>query len=239
MRSDLIAAGMIRSWLDTHAPEVAQDWAFQPDEELNGFVKRIKSVMAEIDAQFVSQAAIARTAIEHWRLRDVAILGGGTPSPLSPRPDQALYFTDANPAVIDEVSKLGYSVRRVDIQNLSDLRLLTGARTAIATGLFHFLDDEAAWGTFENLYQAGFEQVIFNNMNKNVPDDLAANWAKMGHTPYRRDPQDIQVLLPDHWELMEAINAPRFLSYNRQLGDAFSKLADINTVYRIIRRQTA
>jgi hypothetical protein len=235
MRSDLIAAGMVRSWLEANAPHMTESWSFEITEEIQGFINRVKMLLPDVDAQFVSQAAVPRTAITHWNLTDVAVLGGGMASPLSPHPHEALYYTDINPAVVEEVGELGYNTRQVDARSLDDLKTLVGAKTALAIGLIHFLDDAAARQTFANLLDAGFERVVFNNMNNNVSDELAGNWHKLGFVLYRREPEDIRALLPSGWTMQEAVIASEFLSHNPDMGDKLSRLIDLHHVYLLER----
>lgn len=237
MRSDLIAAGMVRSWLQVHAPHMLNGWNFEMTEEISGFVGRIKSILDDIDAQFVTQAALPRTALAYWNLEDVAVLGGGTPSPLAPEPDQVRYYTDINPVVVDEVAQLGYETRTVDIRNPDDLNTLSGARAALAIGLFHFLDEDAGRQALQNLYDTGFEQVVFNNMNRNVSHDLVENWAKLGYVLHRREPDEVQALMPAGWQMDEAIKVSDFLKHNPDLGQRLSETAtsDLHYVYLLSR----
>ncbi len=235
MRSDLIAAGMVRSWLDANAPHLIEDWSFDMTDELYGFINRVKTMVADIDAQFVTQAAVPRTAISHWNLSDVAVLGGGMPSPFSPRPHEVRYYTDINPVVVDEVGRMGYPTRQVDVRNLDDLKSLEGASTALAIGLFHFLDDVAARQTLSNLLEAGFERFVFNNMNMNVTDELVETWGKLGFVLYRREPDDLRVLLPDGWQMQHAISVSDFLVHNPDLGEKLSQLTDLHNIYMLKR----
>jgi hypothetical protein len=231
MRSDLIAAGMVRSWLDANAPHMTEDWSLEITEDIQGFIDRIKMLVADIDAQFVTQAAVPRTAITLWNLSDVAVLGGGTPNPFSPRADEVLYYTDINPLVVEEVGALGYPTRQVDVRNLDDLKTLNGAKAGLAVGLFHFLDNIAAQQTLTNLLNAGFERIVFNNMNLNVSDELLENWGKLGFVLHRREPDDIRAILPDGWKLQHAISISDFLVHNPDLGDKLSQLTDLHYIY--------
>jgi hypothetical protein len=237
MRSDLIAAGMVRSWLDTHAPHLVNGWSFEFTDELQGFVNRVKTMVADIDAQFVTQAAVPRTAITHWNLSDVVVLGGGMPSPFSPRPHEVRYYTDINPAVVDEVGQMGYPTRQVDVRSLDDLKTLDGANTALAIGLFHFLDDAAAHQTLRNLLDAGFERFVYNNMNFNVSDELVATWGKLGFVLYRREPDGMRAILPDGWKMEQAVSASDFLAHNPDLGEKLSQLTSLHNIYLLERNQ--
>jgi hypothetical protein len=236
MRSDLIAAGMVRTWLDSNAPHLVNGWAFEMTEDIQGFVNRVKTILADIDGQFVTQAAIPKTALAYWNLQHVAVLGGGMPSPFSPDPHQVVYFTDFNPDVVSEVAQLGYPARQVDVRNLEDLKQLEGATTAMAIGLFHLLNDEAVRQMLQNLLDAGFEQTVFNNMNYNVSQDLVESWGKLGYSLQRRTPDDIRALMPAGWHVTDAISVPDFLVHNPDLGDKLSKLANLHYIYRIVRQ---
>src|SRR5258705_12597596 len=129
MRSDLIAAGMIQRWLLTNAPELLDGWGFECPEDLASFLERANSIMPGIDAQFTSQAAVARTAIELWNLKDVVLLGGGMPTPLTPKPEQILYYTDLSPEVVSKVREMGYNTRAADVTNVDHLGTLSAAKT--------------------------------------------------------------------------------------------------------------
>jgi hypothetical protein len=235
MRSDLIAAAMIRTWLDNNAPHMINGWDFQMTDDLAGFVTRLKTLMSDIDAQFVAQAAIARTAIEHWKIEHVAVLGGGMPTPLAPRPEQVRYFTDSHPEVVAEVQQMGYPAVQVDVRDPQQLKQLDGAQVAIATGLFHFLNDETVTGLLTALLDSPFQQIIFNNMNRNVTDVVLENWTRLGYTLYRRNPEEMNALLPPDWRMASATSVPEFLSHNPDLGVELSRLNNWNDIYRITR----
>lgn len=236
MRSDLIAAAMVHSWLTNHAPHMIDGWSFEVAEDLQGFVSRVKGMVPDIDAQFVTQAAVPRTAISHWNLSDVAVLGGGMPSPFSPRPHEVVHYTDINPAVVEEVGQMGYPTRQVDVRSLDDLKTLQGAKTALAIGLFHFLDDEAARTTLQNLLEAGFERFVFNNMNYNVSDDLVATWGKLGFNLQRREPDHVRAVMPEGWQMKHAVISSDFLANNPDLGQKLSELTSLHYVYLLERQ---
>jgi hypothetical protein len=127
LRSDLIIAGAVWYWLSEHAPHLNETWDFEPDDELKTFVSRILNTFDFIGAQFTAgQSAIAATAIDRWNLRDVVLLGGGFPTPLTPKPSQILYYSDVNSEVGEEVARLGYSACKVDVMQADDLKQLKG-----------------------------------------------------------------------------------------------------------------
>jgi hypothetical protein len=235
MRSDLIAANMIRHWLLNNAPQLLDGWAFQGGPELDGFVAKIKTIDPDIDAQFASQGAIARTAIELWNLKDVAVLGGGSPTPLSPLPEQVRYFTDVSVEAVAESAAAGYTTECVDVKNVDDLKKLTGASTAVSTGLFHFLPVEAATQVFENLAQAGFNALAFNCMDISVGEDLLSNWSKLGYILYPRTMDDVRGFLPPGWHLDQALNAPDFFKNHHVIWEKFLELKNMQNMYLAVR----
>lgn len=235
MRSDLIAAGMIHRWLSAHAPDLIDGWGFVRTDELNGFLERVNGIMPGIDAQFASQGAVARTAIELWGLKDVVLLGGGMPTPLTPKPEQIRYYTDLSPEVMNEVSHMGFNTRVADVKKVDDLKTLTGAQTALATGLFHFLDDEAASQVLTNLAEAGFHTLVFNNMGTNVPEDLLVNWTKLGYKLIARAPEDVPRILRSGWRIVDSLTMPQFFQHNQQIGPKLIQLDSIYHVFRLVR----
>ncbi len=236
MRSDLISSGLIMHWLSRHAPHLVDGWNFQVTDELNGFLTRVLSVWSDMDAQMTSQGAIPTTAIELWNLRDIAMFGGGRPTPLTPRPDQILYYTDINPEVVEEVAGLGYNTRKVDVKQVDDLKQLNGASTAIATGLFHFLNDDAVHLVMRNFTEVGFRTVVFNNMNTEVSDELISNWTKLGMVLHRRSPEDMAALMPADWYFEAALDTEGFFAHHRELGPIFSQLTNLNYIYLAAHR---
>jgi hypothetical protein len=235
MRSDLIIAGAVWYWLSEHAPHLVENWDFQPDDELKAFVTRILSTFGFIGAQFTGQSAIAATAIQQWNLRDIALLGGGYPTPLTPTPDQILYYTDINPQVSAEVAQLGYNTCKVDVTQVDDLKQLKGASTAIATGLFHFLSDAAMQQVMRNFAEAGLRTVVINHINPGVPDALIQNWTRMGFTVYKRRPDEVTALMPEDWQIEAAQTARDLLIHHPALGQKFAQLEELSDIY-LVRR---
>jgi hypothetical protein len=193
------------------------------------------STFSFIGAQFTGQAAIAATAIDHWRLRDVAMLGAGYPTPLTPKPSQVLYYTDSHPEVEKEATRLGYNTCKVDVTQLDDLKQLKGASTAIATGLYHLLSDTAVQQMMQNFTESGFRTVVFNQINPDVPDALVQNWTRMGFTVYKRRPADISALMQPDWRVEEVLTARNFLVHHPVLGPQFAELEELNDIYLVGR----
>lgn len=234
MRSDLIAAGMIQNWLQGNAPHLLHRWTFALPDEAQGFVSRILSGFPALDAQFVGQGAIAATAIALWQLEGSALFGSGIPTPLSPAPAQVKYYTDANPRVVEAAREQGYPAQCVDVTNRNDLERVSDATAAIATGLMHFFDDEALSAVLTNFAQAGFQTLVFNNMNEQVAEELLQNWGRMGHTLYPRTMQQIEALLPAAWRLADSLTTAEFFKHHRDFVAPLEKLPNINNIYRII-----
>ena len=237
MRSDLIASGMVRNWLSEAAPEMVADWAFPHDEELEVFLARVIGAFPYIPAQFASQGALARTAIEMWHLQRVALVGGGNPTPLTPKPEQVMYYTDLNPAVVTEVGTLGYNTCVADVKKLDDLKALEGADTAIATGLFHFLEDDAAIQVIENFAHAGFRTLVFNNMDENVDEALKANWGRMGFKLIARSADDMKAIVPPGWRIKHLLASSEFYKHgsHSNLGAKFAAMDNIYYICMLIR----
>lgn len=237
MRSDLIASGMVREWLSEAAPEMLSDWPFPHDEELNTFLTRVKTAFPYIPAQFASQGALAKTAIELWSLKQVALMGGGAPTPLTPKPEQVMYYTDLNPAVVAEVGELGYNTRVADVKNLDHLKQLEGAEVAIATGLFHFLEDEAARQVIDGFAQANFHTFVFNNMDENVSEDLKANWSRMGFKLISRSAADMHAIVPPGWRIKHVLPSSEFYRHgvHTPLGAKFAAMDNIYYVCMLVR----
>ncbi|MEZ4671172.1 MAG: hypothetical protein R3E39_24975 [Anaerolineae bacterium] len=235
MRSDLIAAGMIHRWLSANAPELIDGWAFECPDDLNVFLERANTIMPGIDAQFTSQGSVARTAIELWDLKDVVLLGGGMPTPLTPKPEQVRYYTDLSHEVVNEVGQMGYNTQVADVKKVDDLKALGGAQAAVATGLFHFLEDDAVGLVLDNLAQAGFHTLVFNNMGTNIPEDLIVNWTKLGYKLIAREPEDVPRTLRSGWRVQDALTMPRFFASNQQLGPKLVQLDNIYYIYRLVR----
>ncbi len=235
MRSDLIIAGVVWYWLSEHAPHLIENWEFEPDDELKAFVTRILSTFSFIGAQFTSQSALAATAIHQWNLRDIALLGGGYPTPLTPKPAQILYYTDINPEVGEEVARLGYNACKVDVMQVDDVKQLKGASTAIATGLFHFLSDTAVQQVMQNFTEADFRTVVLNHINPGVPDALIQNWTRMGFTVYKRHREEVTALMPQEWQIEAALTARDLMIHHPALGSKFSQLEELSDIY-LVRR---
>jgi hypothetical protein len=236
MRSDLIAAGMVHHWLHIHASSLTDGWALPIDDELQGFITRILTAFPDIDAQFVGQSAIAATAIDLWNLPSVAVVGGGMPTPLSPPPHKVMYWTDINPQVVDEVHHLGYNTRGVDVKNAADIAQLSGIETIVATGLFHFLDDEGLVQVMQNFAQPGIRTLVFNNMNQNVDDALLQNWTKLGFKLYRRSSNEVKALSSKEWHIQAVLTVREFYRHHKQLASELSSLPDINNIYLAVKQ---
>ena len=230
MRTDLIAAWLVKQWLMENAPRVGANWDFDVSEEIKSFAARVKGMYQYMDAIFASQSAIAATAIHHWNLDKTVIFGGGATTPLSPKPDQILYFTDANPIVVEEASKQDYDAMIVDVNNVEHLSQLQGAMVGIATGLFHFLDDEQVQYLLRRLATAGIHTMVFNNVDPLAGEELMDQWNKLGNQMFARTTDEMMRIMPNQWEIVEALPLTDFIIHNQQLG---TTLADQPIIYNI------
>src|SRR5687768_16548952 len=141
MRTDLVSAWLAREWLQAGSPELYSNWRLEVSTDIRGLAEQIKSDNPRIASVFAAQALIASVAIRRWGLSAVALIAGGRPTPLHPRPDQLLYYSDKNPIALQEAQWAGYNTMEVDAANPADLRQLRGAQTIIAAGLLHCLTD--------------------------------------------------------------------------------------------------
>lgn len=222
-------------WLQGHAPHLAHNWKLEVSDEVKNFAERSKVMIPSGPIQVLGQHMVASTVIERWGLNKVAILAGGTPTPLSPKPGQILYFTDANPEAVAEAQAAGYNALRVNVVSADDLKQLNGAKTAIATGLFHFLPDAAVQSLFHNLSEAGFETIIFTQGTKAANPEFAEGYAKFGVKVILRYVDDIRRLLPDNWRIDEVSPTSELLQHVREIGPYFAQMPHIIDLYRVVR----
>jgi hypothetical protein len=233
MRTDLIAVWLVKQWLMEHAPDIGTAWEMDVEDNVKGFAARVKDLYEHMDAVFASQSAIASTAIDLWSLENVVIFGGGRPTPLTATPDQVLYYTDANPEVVAEAAALGYDTMVVDVNNIDHLSSMEGATTGIATGLFHFLNDDQVQDLLLNLAETGIHTVAFNNVDPLAGEELMDQWTKAGNQMYARTLDDMPKVLPDGWQTVEAYPFTKFIINNRQLGEELAAQPGIYNVYLI------
>jgi hypothetical protein len=230
VRSDLIGAWIMRQWFAKHIPHLVESWSLSVNAATKAAAERVISLLPALELVFVGQAPIAKTAIDRWSLTEVAYLAAGTPTPFSPRPDQLRYYTDGNPAAVAEAAQAGYNTLVVDVYNSDHLKQLDGVTTLIATGLTHFLPDQAARRIFAILAQSGFQRLIFNNANQ-FTDPLKAGeaegahgvtdqFSRLGMQLYFRSPDQIRTLLDGYWQLKDAYPLPEFYK-NHELGPFF------------------
>ena len=228
-RTDLIAAWLVKQWLQQHAPDVAANWTLEVDEAVKQFAARVKGMYQDMDAVFASQTALAATAIRLWNLQEVVLLGGGAPTPLSPKPEQIRLFTDVNPAVLEDAKAAGYPTAQVDVHHPDDLTRLAGAKSAIATGLFHFLPNEGIQKVLNNIASVGIHTVVFNNVAPTAKP-LMDQWTKLGFQMYARTIEEMKAIIPPGWELQEYQYQADFIKHHPLLGE---KLAQQQSLYHV------
>lgn len=233
-RTDLIAAWLVKQWLERNAPEIAATWTLQVDEPVKRFAAKVKGMYDDMDAVFASQSALAATAIELWKLEEVVLLGGGTPTPLSAKPSQIRLYTDVNPAVLDDVKAAGYPTAQVDVHKKEDLTQLTGAKSAIATGLFHFLTDEGIQNVLNNLAEVGIQTAVFNNVTPTAKP-LMDQWTKLGFQMYSRTIDEMKAIIPAGWKLEEYQYQANFIKHHPLLGEKLAQQQSLYHVYRVVR----
>ena len=235
MRTDLITAFAIHQWLQEVEPDLAAQWPLEVDNQIKGIVQQVQNFVPDFAPQIAAQHAVAKTVIEHWGLTDVALFSGGTPSPLSPDPDQLRFYSDISPEVVAEAAAAGYKAKQVDVTKVDDLKKLDGATTAIATGLVLFLPDPAIKKLFNNLEDADFDTFVFNQVRAGEAGGAADLYAKMGITLYTRDRSDIESLIPEGWSF-EMIQPMSDLLRQAPLGAHFAGLVNRADVYKAVRR---
>ncbi len=227
-RSDLLGARMMWEWVYERAPHLVDGWTVDADDFMTTFVRRVLDFYPPMPRVFALQAPIAATAIKRWDLRDVVLLGGGTPTPFSPKPDQILYYTDASASVVAEAHEAGYRAEVVDIRQPEDFNKVPGATTAVSTGLFHFLSDEAARGVLRLFLGVGMTTFVFNNMRALEADEHGTirsieEWAQFGMQLYPRTIDEMAALVSDSWNLEEALPVPgRFYDHEPELRPLFA-----------------
>jgi hypothetical protein len=220
-------------------PHLINGWSLTVNDATKAVAERSRVLFPAVELVFVGQAAIAKTAIERWDLTDVAYLAAGTPTPLSPRPDQLRYYTDGNADAVEEAAQAGYNAQHVDVRNLNDLKKLDGATTLIATGLIPFLPDLAARAMFANLAHMGFQTLIFNSSNPIVDavkseevhgtQTIADQYAKLGLQLHFRTPDQVGELVNGCWHLKDVSPVSEFYK-DHELGPAF-KGRSFYTIY--------
>ncbi len=217
MRTDHVTAWLIKEWLQDHAPDLASAWGLQPDAQVIGFAKKLETIIPQVRLIFVCQNILARTAIEMWDLKDVALLAGGAPTPLTPRPYQLRYYTDANPEAVEEARTAGYNARHVNVLDNS-IEQLVGVKSAVATGLFHFLPDEATSNVFYALDQRGIETIAFSHATPEATPEAVRQYENLGIRMFMRDSQQLQALLPSGWQIDYCEPSGDYMRHAGELG---------------------
>ncbi len=233
MRTDLIAAWLVYQWLLANAPDVAARWVnFDVSDDIKAFSARVKGMYEHMDSAFASQSVLGRTAIAHFGLQDVAILGGGAPTVLSAAPDDVLYWSDIDEGVLTEAQAVGYDTVHVDARDPSTYHNLKPAKSAIGTGLFHFMTDDDVRAIFNSLQAVGITTVVFNNVDPVAGKELMDQWNKLGYTLYARTPDTVLPLLPEGWQLTDTLAADTFSRLAPDIGEALTKQPNIHYIYR-------
>lgn len=238
MRTDLVTAWLIHQWVRENAPDVATQWQLEVDEQIKGMAQGVASLLPNVAIQVTGQHLLARASIKKWGLRNVALIGGGTPTPLSPAPEQLRYYTDSNGDVVADAASAGYTAMQINATQSADLKQLDGATTAIATGLFHFLPDVAVPTVLNALAEAEFEHVIFNHGNRNAEEggaEIRERYSKMGVNIYPRTVDEVQALIPPDWACVEVIPQPECLKDDPLMAPHVDDLPNITDVYRLSR----
>jgi len=228
VRTDHVSAWLIKQWLQENAPELAAAWDFQPDDQIIAFAAKIELLLSNVRPNFTGQNILAKTAIEMWNLQDVALLAGGAPTPLSPRPDHLLYYTDGNAEAVEEARRAGYHALHVNVTDSGGIAQLKGAKNAIATGLFHFLPDAVMVSVLSTLDQHGFESVSFSHGTPEAAGGLIEQYEKLGIQIFLRDWEQTQALLPPGWQIDYRASGR---DYMRNAGEIGAKLAETPSVF--------
>lgn len=236
MRTDHVSALLIHEWLVENAPDLAAQWKFRVDDErVKGVVQMLKQLIPGAILEAATQHYLARLAIGLWNLTDVALLGAGLPTPLSPRPDQLRYFTDLSPDAVAEAAAMGYNALQVNAADPEHLKQLNGATTAVAAGLFALLSDEATKMVFDGLASAGFHTLIFNQTNPEMDYEVTRNYAKLGIKGYPRSVEQVKAVIPENWKVELAVPLREIMIQDVRFGARFAKLSRVNDVYKCVR----
>jgi hypothetical protein len=214
MRTDLATAKLIQEWLAENIPELAESWHLEIDDIVEKTVQVMRTTIADINSILVAQNLVAKVAIEYWNLHDVAVLSGGTPTPLSPKAEQVRYWTDSSAEVVAEAAASGYNTLLVDVMNVEHLKQLDGATSAISSGLFHFLPDAIVPKLFNELIQTEIRTFVFTHGNTNVGGRLDATveqYEKLGVNVFLRSMKQLLPLIPEEWNVEMVIPAPEAL----------------------------
>jgi hypothetical protein len=239
MRTDLVSAYLIHEWLEEYLPEMAAEWQLEVDDQVKRIAQMMKDTVSNAKLHFTVQHLVAKAVIEDWDLKDVVLLGGGTPTPLAPKPDQLLYWTDKDPDAVAEAAASGYNSRQVDVRQVDQLSQLPGARTAIALGLMHFLPDPAVPAFLNNLSAAGFEVAVFNQGNRNEADDLATTqdeYKKLGAELFVRNSDELIALMPDNWHVEIVIPIAEAVRSRAEINNHLANLPHRFDVYRVVTK---
>ena len=223
MRTDHVTALLIKKWLQDNAPDLANSWNLEVDAQIMPFATKIETLLPQIGLIFTSQNILAKIAIEMWDLKEVALLAGGAPTPLSPRPSQLLYYTDGNAEAVEEARSAGYNALQVNVTDSSQIQQLIGAKTAIATGLFHFLPDEAARTVFSAVDQHGFHTIVFSHGTPEADQEAIRQYENLGIRMFMRTLEQTQALFPPGWKIDYQERVVDYMRYGGELG---AKLAD-------------
>lgn len=238
MRTDHVTAWLIYQWLQQNAPDITDEWSFDVDDQIKGMAQGVAGLLPNVEIQIVGQHSLARVLIDQWNLENVALLGGGAPTPLSPRLDQILYYTDDNLDAVNDAIHAGYNALQVNVTNADDLQKLDGATTAVASGLMHFLPDAAVSGVFNGLSEAGFHMVVFNHGNRNAEEggaEIRERYAKMGITIYPRIVDELWTLVPHGWSLEQIVPQPECFVDDPLLAPYVNEMPNITDVYQLVR----
>jgi hypothetical protein len=241
MRSDYLSIYLMRQWLERRGLLEKVDWPDALTADVPDRVKLAAQKLNEasgdtIDSLFMAQGLLARVAIEKWGLENVAILGGGRPQPFSPSPDQVLYYTDIDEDVLAEAHAEGYNTVKVDAREPDDFEHLEGAETIVATGLFHFLSDEAIQTLLNLVGQMGFTHAVFNNTDPAIDPRLYEIGKRdLGLTMYPRTIEDIRQILPDDWQLEQAMPMSEFAKHVDYVGPKIEEQPQMVNVFMATR----
>jgi hypothetical protein len=238
MRTDLVTAMLIYEWLTKYMPELAVSWQLEIDDQVRKMVEVVRSTVIGVHSVLVAQNLVARMAIEGWGLRDVVVLAGGSPTPLSPKPEQVCYWTDANPIVVAEATAAGYTAMHVDVMNAEHLKPLRGVTSGIASGLMHFLPDAAVPLPFNRLAGTGIEKFVFTQGNLGVGESLNATteaYKKLGVNVFLRSPEQFQQLLPKNWRIEQVVSIREALQSLPLMDGHMESMPAWIDVYKVVR----
>jgi len=140
--------------------------------------------------------------------------------------------------VVAEAVSAGYNAVQVNVTSADDMKKITGATAAIATGLFHFLPDAAAIMVFNNLSGAGLQMVVFNHGNLGGGEGGASvreQYSKLGVNLFPRSRDQVEALIPSDWRVERFHPQAEVLEDEPLIARHLAGAENVTDVYLVVR----